>query len=137
MCDRCGVLAAENAQLKDELAEWRRQAEDHGKLSDDQEVDVRWRRSLRARPGVARLARLMVRRAGQIVTPDAVVRAVSPDPDSIADSSRTSGVAICQLRAALRSRGLDGSIDTIWGVGWRMPRPSAARLDQFVLEASA
>ena len=137
MCERCALLTAENVQLKDELAEWRRQAVDGGRISVDQETETRWRQSLRARPGVARLARLMVRRAGQIVTPDAVVQAVSPDPDSIADSSRTSGVAICQLRAAPRARGLDGSIDTIWGVGWRMPRPSAARLDQFVLEASA
>lgn len=137
MCERCGVLAAENAQLKDELAEWRRQAE-AATAHEDAAVTMQvWRSVLGVDPRVLRCVRALVERAGRVVGHDTLAAAiVGVEPDHFEGAPATARVAVCHLRRAFQQQGLNVEIQSLRGAGYLMPRPDAARLVALV-EAAA
>lgn len=137
MCDRCAVLAAENAQLKDELAEWRRQAEDATAHEDAAVTMQIWRGVLGVDPRVVRCVRALVERAGRVVGHDTLGAAiVGVEPDHFEGAPATARVAVCHLRRAFQHQGISVGIQSLRGTGYLMTRPDAARLVELV-EAAA
>ncbi len=137
MCERCDLLAAENARLADELAEWRRQASDDAAKPDPALETQAWRLALGVQPRIIRCAQALAQRAGRVVTVDTLAALiVGSEPETFATSALTARVAVCHLRGALSDRAADVEIQTLRGVGYLMPKPDAARLLEMV-EAEA
>lgn len=131
-CAACDGMAAENARLRDELAEWRRQAAQRASSLDGALEDLRWRRALGVQPGVAASARLLVERAGRVVSYDALAALGGRELCDYADPQKNAMVAIHKLRAALRARQVAVEIQTVRGEGYLLPRLAASALSQWV-----
>lgn len=128
MCDRCARLTAENAALKDELAEWRRQADEGvGGLVEADERG-RWMLALGVTRLIARVAMLLVARAGRVVSSSMIGEVGSKDWGALRDPGASGKVCICKLRRAMIAAGVEGGIELVWGVGYRMPVATAQAL---------
>ena len=132
MCNRCEILAAENAALRGEVAEWRRQAAEEEARMDADAVVARWRGLLAVDPWVVRVGIALLERAGRVVTFEALARAATPRADDDPRNAVGAKVAVCKLRAALRAAWADVRIETVRGVGYRLPRPDAERLGRML-----
>lgn len=151
LTDREVVLEARVAELEDELAAWRHDADQvrvnaarmkravaiRDRL---QPLDVRCALAacgifmcLVDHPGAAiPKARLVAasRYAGEDVPWPSSSRADEPEPKVVA-------VQVAHLRSALRQVGLEAAIEAVWGVGYRVSAENAARLKaRFDPEAS-
>lgn len=125
MCERCDRLAAELAQMKDELAEWRRQASEESSVVVHGEVRDRWSRTLRLPPMLSQAVILLVEREGRAVGYEAIARATSRHYGDLAAPSTSAKVTVHKVRRAMKAAGVSDGIETVWGVGYRM-RPNAA-----------
>lgn len=130
MCSRCEILTAENQALRGEVEEWRRQAAEEEARVDAEAVMVQWRGLLAVDPWVVRAGVVLTERAGRVVTFHALAAASTPraDHDPWETAGITAKVAVCKLRAALRAAGLDVQIETVRGIGYRLPPADAERL---------
>lgn len=70
------------------------------------------------KPAQDRILSLLVRRGG-VVPKGALMAAAAGRPDRMG-SPRVVDVHICHIRSALEAAGLPVSIQTIWGVGYRL-----------------
>lgn len=132
MCERCEGLAAENARLRDELAEWRRQAAEGSAALIDTEATARWMLALGVPRLVARVAMLMAARAGRVVPGALIGETGSKDWGALRDPAASGKLCIYKLRRALTAAGVGGEIEMIWGVGYRMPVALAEALRDLV-----
>lgn len=138
MCSRCEFLAAENAALRGEVAEWRRQAAEDAARVDATAVMARWRGLLAVEPWVVRLGVALMERAGRIVAFETLAAAcvTRADYDPWETAGITAKVGVCKLRAALKAAGANVQIETVRGAGYRLPGTDAERLRR-LLEAAA
>jgi DNA-binding response OmpR family regulator len=132
MCDRCGLLAAENAQLKDELAEWRRQGRENASIVVQGEVRIRWAKALNLPPLLVQGAILLAEREDRLVRADTIASACCLDFEQLTDPGSSAKVCVHKLRRAMTAAGIAGRIETVWGEGYRMSAATAAELRQHV-----
>lgn len=132
MCERCDLLAAELAQMKDELAEWRRQASEERSVVVHGELRDRWSRTLRLAPLLSQAVILLVEREGRAVRYDAIARATCRHFDDLADPCTSAKVTVHKVRRAMAAVGINDGIETVWGVGYRMHPNAAAALRRVV-----
>ncbi|TAJ46034.1 MAG: helix-turn-helix domain-containing protein [Brevundimonas sp.] len=132
MCERCDGLAAENARLRDELAEWRRHAAEGSAALVETDDTARWMLALGVPRLIARVAMLMASRAGRVVPGALIGETGSKDWDGLRDPGASGKVCIYKLRRALIAAGVAGKIEMIWGVGYRMPVATAEALRDLV-----
>lgn len=137
MCERCDLLAAELAQMKDELAEWRRQASEGRSVVVHGEVRDRWSRALRLAPLLSQAVILLVERQGRVVSYDAIARATCVHYDDLAAPSTSAKVTVHKVRRAMEAIGISDAIETVWGVGYRMRPNAAAALRRVVFDPDA
>lgn len=136
VCDRCERLAADNAALKDELAEWRRWAGAR-QAPETAETTAALMRALRVPRRVARAALCLIDRAGRLVETGVIGEAASPGSGRMTDAYEAGKVAVCHLRAAARDVGLAEGIETVWGEGYRMTPTLAQALKHLAVPSSA
>lgn len=137
MCERCDLLAAELAQMKDELAEWRRQASEESSVVVHGEVRDRWSRTLRLAPMLSQAVILLVEREGRAVGYEAIARATCRHYGDLADPCVSAKVTVHKVRRAMEAVGVSDGIETVWGVGYRMRPTAAAALRRVVFGPDA
>lgn len=132
MCSRCDALAAENAGLKDELAEWQRQGRENASVVVTSEVRDRWAKALGVTPRLASAAILLAERQGRLVPTETVAAASCVDFDALAAPDLSAKVCVHKLRRAMTRIGVNGRIETVWGEGYRLPVQAAEALRRVV-----
>lgn len=137
MCERCDLLAAELAQMKDELAEWRRQSSEESTVVVQGEVRDRWSRTLRLAPLLSQAVILLVEREGRAVGYEAIARATCRRYGDLAAPPTSAKVTVHKVRRAMEAVGVSDGIETVWGVGYRMRPDAAAALRRVVFGSDA
>lgn len=132
-CSDCGTAAdlrRQITELKAEISEWERQS--RARLTGD--MDESWVADVRARLGVApALGRALVAllgHPGRLLTKERLLDVMTADEDV---SVKLVDVQICKLRAAMNAKGAPGTIETVWGQGYRISPPEAAAIREWLL----
>jgi DNA-binding response OmpR family regulator len=124
-------LRRQNAEMADELAEWRRQydagALDAARASLAHDMDARFRSPIYFTPGEWRILVMLIERSPRTVARQGLLGADGGE--------RSSDVVVCRLRAKLRPVFQDGAIETVRGSGWRV-REDCARALRATLKLS-
>lgn len=136
--ERCLHLEARVAELEEELAAWRGNARDAGRDQQSLEREARLQQLLRgtgchSTGCSSRLLLGLMARPGRPISYGVLSGLVAKDEDV---TPHIVNVAVCHARKALRSWGLPGRIENIWGKGYAMTPDLAAALAA-KLEAAA
>lgn len=145
LTDRERALKAEArvAELEDELAAWKAYGGAAAPDADDATRRFGASRWLRARdrragtPACVSILLALLARPGQVVSREALMRATrAPDAD-VDDTPETKvvDVQIVGVRRALASVGVE--IQTVWGVGFRIPEADAETAEGLILGGGA
>ncbi len=131
--DELNALRIQVADLREEVAEYRLHGAE-GEADADHLTRVQfWRDAFKAQGDYERVriipARLLVRLLD--ASPRIQNKAVLLDQLGSSANPKLLDVYVCHLRRFLRRLGLDGSIETVWGLGLRIGVEEAARLRDF------
>ena len=127
-CRRCSVMARQVAELEAEVAALRAAAQDVA-MADHlaEDVDL-WRRRARLTGAQAIMLRLLVHRAGRVLSIEALAQAVMDAPGRPLDRDASNAavrVHIFRIRRALKAQGVALNIESVRGLGYRLPAPDA------------
>ena len=81
-----------------------------------------------------RILNLLAKRSPETVRYEALYHAMNDNPEYLAAPHKALKVHVCQARQVIEAEAI--KIETLWGVGYRMPRESASKWQALVEAAN-